>query len=913
MDLGIKSPDSSPSSSVFSCDAASIRSSVTSLSSSSAGAWESDDTVSDPTNAPQIAPLDYRPQFINSDSYRDAISPRSSDSGSISQGSTCALSPKSQVSDGLPLHVRQHPRRTRPQPRLNPQNGILETTKSRPPPSLIRQDVRKDNFVDGLVGEHDWRQLLEGQALTDYGSLETTTQTIETIWPLAQTCPSVANRDKKLIPLRTFVREVLKRSRTSYSTLLVALHYLILIMGSVPKYGNFTKEQIEDSAGCRAMQCGRRMFLAALVLASKYLQDRNYSARAWARISGLDAAEINNNERKFLSVVNWKLHIPEPLFQRWERIVLKYSPSAAASKTPRSCPSPCRSWQSIIPQLNPDLDQFDDKGVLISDNDSGYYSSSSRASSRDSSPHALRTASEPIPYAELVPADTPALPPYLEPTPFETNPSHQMLPPLQPREGPLPTPSFTPRNLGFCTPAVSASGLLPRTSSMAMAMAQSRKCWDESLLDRRDSFSPTSMTSNPSWIRRFSRTSSTLSKASSPPESIWDQSRNPSRSSSISSVASSSSAASKPDLAWQAMHRRVNMQSWAYQENEPSTLGVPPLGNVAWNNPFPAAMNIPSCGELDPPTISVGDSSTASPLDTREGSQDEPLTPSTIADEATPRAPPTSTPVTDVPCQRTYDAAVALCELDLERKSQCTPCPRPTSACRSRKRERPLSMDMNLQTSVRDIFDPHHGRQPFQEDNEETIVISDEKAADSSFLRNDDNTTPQGPEATDRELRCLAFEETRQHPQQPQQVVYPDPWAAAKSYFYTSSVPRKKACVPAAGSELGQKGLSVRRGNGNIIPVQGACVTNRTQGFITRESSVPRSRPMSQSTALKENNPLHSRSNSLPLVKPLSNEEIETKKQAAGAELHRMLQVSKGLCTDNRPASHGGRLWGEIS
>lgn len=120
-------------------------------------------------------------------------------------------------------------------------------------------------------------------------------------------------------------------------------------MPSVPRYGNFTMEQVEDSEGCRAMQCGRRMFLAALILASKYLQDRNFSTRAWGKISGLKVCEINTNERVFLSAIQWQLHFPSPLFQRWENIVLKYSPSAQAG-TPRSCPNASRTWRSIIPR-----------------------------------------------------------------------------------------------------------------------------------------------------------------------------------------------------------------------------------------------------------------------------------------------------------------------------------------------------------------------------------------------------------------------------------------------------------------------------------------------------------------------------------------------------------------------------------
>ncbi|KAF2223296.1 hypothetical protein BDZ85DRAFT_168672, partial [Elsinoe ampelina] len=123
-----------------------------------------------------------------------------------------------------------------------------------------------------------------------------------------------------VLPLRRYIEETLRRSRTSYSTLQVALYYLILIKAHVPGR-DFTMEQSSDCGAMRAMQCGRRMFLAALILASKYLQDRNYSAKAWSKMSGLKTTEINSNERLFLSAVNWSLHIPENIFKRWTDIV----------------------------------------------------------------------------------------------------------------------------------------------------------------------------------------------------------------------------------------------------------------------------------------------------------------------------------------------------------------------------------------------------------------------------------------------------------------------------------------------------------------------------------------------------------------------------------------------------------------
>ncbi|ETI23287.1 hypothetical protein G647_05087 [Cladophialophora carrionii CBS 160.54] len=151
---------------------------------------------------------------------------------------------------------------------------------------------------------------------------------ITAIWPSSD-CPPM-NTDcfgAGVLPLETFIRETLRRSKTSFSTLQVALYYLILLKARMPQ-GQVASRCRGDTAErtqCRAMQCGRRMFLSALMLASKYLQDRNYSARAWSKISGLRSNEINENEREYLATINYDLHVPKDTFENWSKIVLVLS------------------------------------------------------------------------------------------------------------------------------------------------------------------------------------------------------------------------------------------------------------------------------------------------------------------------------------------------------------------------------------------------------------------------------------------------------------------------------------------------------------------------------------------------------------------------------------------------------------
>lgn len=154
---------------------------------------------------------------------------------------------------------------------------------------------------------------------------------IETIWDRDIT---VDGKNQNLIKLSTFVQTILTLSKASCSTLQAALYYLVLIQTCIPKE-YFTVEQL-------CMKCGRRMFLAALIIAFKYLYDRSFSSRAWSEISGLEICEINASERAFIAAANWKFHIPKPVFRRWTDIVREHSTS------PR--------WRSIIPHLTPNLD-----------------------------------------------------------------------------------------------------------------------------------------------------------------------------------------------------------------------------------------------------------------------------------------------------------------------------------------------------------------------------------------------------------------------------------------------------------------------------------------------------------------------------------------------------------------------------
>lgn len=155
------------------------------------------------------------------------------------------------------------------------------------------------------------------------------------------------------MPLKYFIRETLRRSKTSSHILQVALFYLFKIRDKVKcrraeaaqlLCGNQV-ETCEDS-----LLCGRRTFLSALILSNKYLSERNYSNRAWSRMSGLTANEISSNERSFLILINYNLNVSESTWKRWvaflctlvdRQVKLPHTPQPENGDDERSCKRTC--------------------------------------------------------------------------------------------------------------------------------------------------------------------------------------------------------------------------------------------------------------------------------------------------------------------------------------------------------------------------------------------------------------------------------------------------------------------------------------------------------------------------------------------------------------------------------------------
>lgn len=135
----IASSASSSSSSIFSLDALSSQSSIASSSTSSLNAvWEKENEDE---------------YFSKDQSAHECATITPARSPGLKSSAAKHIQQRAQLPcKAVAPEAHKHPRRTHRLPPINVNNGVSGPC-TRPPPALVRQCERKDNFVDCLVGK----------------------------------------------------------------------------------------------------------------------------------------------------------------------------------------------------------------------------------------------------------------------------------------------------------------------------------------------------------------------------------------------------------------------------------------------------------------------------------------------------------------------------------------------------------------------------------------------------------------------------------------------------------------------------------------------------------------------------------------------------------------------------------------
>ncbi|ORX80251.1 hypothetical protein K493DRAFT_293171 [Basidiobolus meristosporus CBS 931.73] len=136
---------------------------------------------------------------------------------------------------------------------------------------------------------------------------------IDSIWPNHS-----MSKHSTILPLRTFIKEIVIRSKTTLHVLQTALLYLLRVKVS-GRYRNSCDNATDFS------KCGRRMLLASIIVASKFVQDRSCKNSAWAKITNSSVAEVNSMEITFLRLIDYRLYVSNSVFLQWSGLLHNFT------------------------------------------------------------------------------------------------------------------------------------------------------------------------------------------------------------------------------------------------------------------------------------------------------------------------------------------------------------------------------------------------------------------------------------------------------------------------------------------------------------------------------------------------------------------------------------------------------------
>ncbi|KAJ2853065.1 hypothetical protein J3B02_003303 [Coemansia erecta] len=109
---------------------------------------------------------------------------------------------------------------------------------------------------------------------------------------------------ESLQPFQAFCYELLRSTQIAVPIVMLTLLYV-----------NKFKQRFPGLHGGSGSEY--RMFVVALMLASKYLEDNTFTTQTWSEVSHLPAKELTIMQREFLMALDHRLHVPKTEYSAW--------------------------------------------------------------------------------------------------------------------------------------------------------------------------------------------------------------------------------------------------------------------------------------------------------------------------------------------------------------------------------------------------------------------------------------------------------------------------------------------------------------------------------------------------------------------------------------------------------------------
>jgi len=208
--------------------------------------------------------------------------------------------------------------------------------------NFIKNLKTRINNIENVKINIEYLEKIENSFINEEILYDIAVALLNYIWPTSQ--ENIRN-----VTLKKFIKHVIKYSNTTILIYISAIYYLLNLKDNV-KFNNLLQriqleiENTKQEQGfindgnlnerccncCGAytscyksdtIVCKCRLFLMSLVLACKFGQDKNYSNRAWSKISSFSVENINYNERFFLNITEYRLYINIESYQNFATLI----------------------------------------------------------------------------------------------------------------------------------------------------------------------------------------------------------------------------------------------------------------------------------------------------------------------------------------------------------------------------------------------------------------------------------------------------------------------------------------------------------------------------------------------------------------------------------------------------------------
>ncbi|CAO3678171.1 unnamed protein product [Rhizopus stolonifer] len=144
-------------------------------------------------------------------------------------------------------------------------------------------------------------------ALHDLSKVISNQQTSDCQLEHSKETAAIANRTSAAF--KKFCKQVLTATQLSESVILLGLKYIAMLLQFNPS--------IQGAAGSEY-----RLFIVALMLGNKFLDDNTFTNKTWSKVTGMKVKDLNMMELEFLDVLGFQLFVQKEEFERYKRALL---------------------------------------------------------------------------------------------------------------------------------------------------------------------------------------------------------------------------------------------------------------------------------------------------------------------------------------------------------------------------------------------------------------------------------------------------------------------------------------------------------------------------------------------------------------------------------------------------------------